>query len=1532
MATQQHPALDAVYPTLANNFIRVKSRKKLQSTAQHECVDMQNQALQLCAQAEARTWKLRAESERIRAFEKSWKATRSVIESRLRRAGSDLSGRYQQFLDNAKLIRQSAQRIKAAVKDSREIQQIEIGKNEYSPRAYAAVVSYLRATQTRFEEDSFGAFFTALQEIATLEPIELWKLRPYLEMELLKLVADAKCGSPELVALFGSLRRINDVDWKDLLENINVVERVLHKDPCGAYALMDSETRAAYREMIAHYAKRTGLQESEIASQVVELARRSPVTSEQRVQLRQQHVGYYLVGDGKAVLERDLGYRGTITERARKIVQRRADLAYLASIGLLTFAVLALAASSLHPNFVTIILMGLFLFPAAECSISLINHWATMLFPPRVLPKLDFKTGVPLEFATVVAVPTLLTSEQQMRRAVRDLEIRFLANRDANLHFALLTDPPDAAQQFDEKDDLAGECATLIESLNEKYSAEGRGSFFLFHRHRSYNESEGVWMGWERKRGKLLDLNKLLLGTGDNFPVKAGKLSTLRDVKYVITLDLDTQLPRDVARKLVGAIAHPLNRAVIDPSTNVVVDGYGILQPRVDISVQSARRSRLASVLSGDAGLDIYTRAVSDVYQDLFAEGSFTGKGIYEVATFQRVLEHRFPCNAILSHDMIEGSYARAGLVSDLEVVDDYPSHISALSRRKHRWVRGDWQIVFWLLPRVPDFFGKMVRNPLSIISRWKILDNLRRSLTEMATFLMLLGAWLFLPGKAMYWTAATLVAIALPTYAQFLTSIARGGLRLFSTVFWKNLAADFVLSQMHLFLRVVFLCHQSLVTVDAVVRSIVRMTVTHEQLLEWETADEAELNNKKSPVETYFEAMPWISLFVGLLLAVERPGAFLVSLPLLILWGLSKPIGQWLNLPPKEDEAAINSADRALLRMSALRTWRLFREFSTEEENGLIPDNIQEPASLIEHRVSTTNLGLLLNARLAAVDLGFLTVPEFVEETEKTFDAVDRMPKLDGQLYNWYDTRTLDAVTPKFVSTVDNGNLVCCLWTVKQGSLEAVKGRIFRREIFQGIIDYLDTIAGMLKSDAEKQKSLIASIRAMKELTEPLGDSLAAWASALPILEKNAAELATLLYQDPCAAEAGWWAHELRLRIWHIESLFHDFAPWHLPQFAKHYGNYRLESIIGTKPLTLESLPELCSRLDDHLAALSVNSDAEADAAVRLLRSAIDRTSGVSRSLGKKLERLAARADRIANAMDFSVLYNAKKRLLTTGYDAESGALTSSHYELLASEARAAVFVAIAKGDIPQEAWMELDRQYTRFNNEHVMRSWSGTTFEYLMPLLWTKSYSNTLLDQVTQRAINCQRKYGEAHGIPWGISEASCAKINSSGHFHYEAFGIPELAVNPELSTDVVVSPYSTFLGLLVDAGAAVENIRRMHKLGWLGSYGFYESVDFTPSRLVPGKKGQIVHCWLAHHQGMSLVAVANTLCNASSQRRFHAEPRVAATERLLHEKAPRATRVNPSEAEELRAAAILGERVKAQRLRGASAGGQRLGTATA
>jgi hypothetical protein len=1431
--------------------------------------------------------------------------------------GVVLSGIPRILSDNSTLIRVALQEARTGMENADKLPRVEdsAGKKRV-PRAYAVARAYLKAAGDELDGAGLVRIMDVAQREMPFQTAEVWSLKPFLELAILEDIAEvpvefapraaqtkadasAAAADPTYARLalrVKSLKALLDLDWKSIFSQINFTERVLRQDPAQAFSRMDWESRESYRNAICEMAAHSDRSEPSIAAAAIALARVAAENSAatDRESQRHAHVGYYLIDAGQKSLRETIGYRYSLAERIRRGILQSPDFFYLVGIEVVALCVMAAVVSFSRARLPGFLVAALFLIPAVECAVSTMNLLAARFVRPKRLPKLDFSAGIPANCKTMVVIPTLLSSEQQVQHAVHDLEVRFLANRDANLHFALLTDPPDSSVQFDDKDALAGVCAKMIDALNAKYAPENKGSFFLFHRHRAYNAPEGIWMGWERKRGKLLDFNRLLLDQGDNFPVKTGNLTLLAGVKYVITLDLDTQLPRDAAHRLIGTIAHPLNRAVIDPARNIVVEGYGILQPRVDISIKSASRSRLSALLSGDAGFDIYTRAVSDIYQDLFGEGIFTGKGIYEVEPFQTVLEHRFPCNAILSHDLIEGAYARAGLVSDVEVVDDYPSHLRAFSRRKHRWVRGDWQIIFWLLPRVPDYFGKMVRNPISDISRWKIIDNLRRSVTELATLVLLVSGWLFLPGKALYWTLAALAVFLFPTYFQFAFSIATAGSAIFKRSFWSSLLSDFAAAHAKLLFRMAFLCHQSMLTLDAVVRTIVRMTLTRKRLLEWETAADAEQETEtKHLVDSYLSRSVALSFLIGALVAVSHPASLVIALPFLALWASSKWIAEWLNQPRQAGVSPMQARDRALLRNSALRAWRFFREFSTAGENWLVPDIVQEDPFMVAHRVSTTNLGLLLNARLAAYDMGYLTLDEFAHDTEKTLAAVQKMETCHGHLYNWYDTQTLQPVKPLFVSTVDNGNLLCSLWTLKQGCLEAMRQPLLKRTFWQGIQDHVDLLQDIAAAGRRNSK-MNAAIRDLRQRLGSIRDLDASWPEALATLEMDVTIFSKKMADCGAPAEIDWWTRELAERVSRLTRMSDDFAPWLSPRFAEIRAMVDRAALPRVSSLSLESAPAQFARLDEALAALLENS-AEVETPngglLQSLRAAIARSAAICRQLSERLGGLATASDSMANAMDFSVVYNAKKKQISIGYDGELQEASTYHYDLLASEARAAVFGGVAKGEIPQECWFQLDRTHTGLLGEHALISWTGTMFEYLMPALWMKSYPGTMLESSARAAVQVQRKFADSKSIPWGISESSCWQKNPDGHYRYHAFGVPGLAINrDDCSNDLVISPYSSFLALLVDARDAVKNIRWMRRLGWISAYGFYEAADFTPSR-VGGRKGrhEIVKSWMAHHQGMSLLAVADVLCDSAMQRRFHAEPRVIATERLLHEKAP-------------------------------------------
>jgi len=1412
--------------------------------------------------------------------------------------GEVLKGTARLFSDNLTLIRAALMESQAGIAAARQLPCVRSAEwNSPLPRAFALAAAYLEQASYAFEGDHFAVFLSSVQETIALQMAEVWSLKSFLDLALLGPISEntrdltdvsgatPKVSENRLFVLVQSLQRLSELEWKEFFERTAFAERVLRSDPQGAYEKMDFQSREAYRAIIRELAECSDLTEPEVAETAIHLARAAQKAghSSERVRQRRAHVGYYLIDRGRTALEKAIGYRAPLLRQIRETVLKWSDFFYLIGIEMATLAVIALVIMLSHVRSLPVLAVLLFVLPAIECGVTTMNLLATRLFPPKRLPRLDFSKGIPDDCVTVVAVPTLLTSEAQVRAAVHGLEIRFLANRDSNLHFALLTDPPDSSQEFDDKDRLAGLCASLIDQLNERYGPENRGSFFHFHRNRAYNPSEGIWMGWERKRGKLLDFNRLLLHQSDQFPLKTGDLSLLSHVRYVITLDLDTQLPADAGRRLVATMAHPLNRALIDPASNTVVEGYGILQPRVDISIRSASRSRFAALLSGDTGVDFYTRAVSDVYQDLFGEGIFTGKGIYEVETFHKVLEHRFPCNAVLSHDLIEGVYARSGLVSDLEVVDDYPSHFNAYSRRKHRWVRGDWQIIFGLFPRVRNYFGKLVRNPLSHIARWKIIDNLRRSLMDCAIFLVFLSGWFWLPGTPAYWTLAALALMLFPTYFRFVLMIATARTALLQLHFWKSLLGDWVTEHSRFFFRLAFLCHQTLVGVDAVARTLIRLRFTHKRLLQWETAADAEVGTGESLVDAYLRWSPTISLAIAALLLVARPTSLQAALPILILWASSNGICKWLNQPQGTNGSRIHPNDRAFLRSVALRTWRFFREYSTQEENWLVPDIVQQTPPLVAHRISTTNLGLLLTSRLAALDFGFLTLREFVEHTRRTLETVERMPKRKGQLYNWYATDTLEPVEPLFVSTVDNGNLLSSLWTLKHGCLDALKQPVFRPALWQGIHDLVDLLVELAASSSHNELvSLTKDLsRRVRDLSGPEMNRF----DVLSDLEIDVAVFVGKVSEYDAGSEMMWWVHELSVRVANLKHLAEDVAPWLLGPLSATDPAGHIQDL--PKSLALESLPQA---YEDVLEKLRGKGCEQAPGS-ELLCEVVERSIRAVQSLQNRLSTVASSIQSLVDAMDFRFLYDPQKKLLSIGYDGDQDSVSKYHYDLLASEARTAVFVAIAKGEIPHDSWFELGRSSATYQGAAVLRSWTGTAFEYLMPCLWIRTYPNTLVERSVRAAIRAQQQFVADLGIPWGISESACNQRNPDGHYRYHAFGVPGLAINrDDCSGDVVIAPYATFLALLLEAAGALKNLKKMKELGWLSVYGFYEAADFTPRRVGPGKDYEVVRSWMAHHQGMILLAVANSVYDSVMVRRFHAEPCVAAHERLLHERPPR------------------------------------------
>ncbi len=1365
------------------------------------------------------------------------------------------------------------------------------------PRVMNLAEGYLAAAEGIWSAASLTTFVQAAESHDDLRLGEILLLPAALKIAQLEYILDRADevftpGQPipdiehsPFSAPLHSLRRLGQFEWPEILEPLVPFQSLLAQDPSGTFASMEEETRYTYRLRVAELAAHSDASEREVASAALGLARAAATRQhgDPRLAHRLSHVGYYLVDAGFPDLAAKIGYHPPFADRLRTLVHERGEDLYILGIFILSLLLIVALIAPLVPHSAfpaVIFALFLALLPATQGAADLVNNIVTAILQARALPKLDLEEGIPVNFSTLVVVPTLLLNEHGVREMFEDLEARYLANQDPHLHFGLLTDLPDseARPEPEEQNPLVQLAIRLTDDLNRKYAGERGGAFLLLHRHRVFNSRQGAWMGWERKRGKLLDLNKYILNTYDSFPTKAGPTEVLHSVRFVITLDSDTQLPRGTAARMIGTMAHPLNQAIVDPELRVVTLGYGILQPRVGVSVSSAARSRLAALYSGETGFDIYTRAVSDVYQDLFGEGIFTGKGIYEVSVLHQVLDRRFPRNALLSHDLIEGAYARAGLVTDIEVIDDYPSHHSAHTRRKHRWVRGDWQIVQWLSSRVPDESGAQVPNPINTVSRWKIFDNLRRSLVEPVTFLLLVCGWFFLPGGALYWTVVTLLLLLLPTLVQLLFNLGRAIVKL-SPVAAGEGFKTFGTSLFFAVLNFAFLPHQTLLAIDAIGRSLTRRFVTGKRLLEWETAAQSEAGRKSSQLDRYLQISPLVSAAIALLLwiAPAHRGALVAAAPILVLWALAPAIAAWLNSSPRRELGPLSATDRDFLEEQLLLTWRYFADFGGESNHFLIPDNVEEKDTLQIRKLSPTNLGMLFNARQAALEFGLLTPAEFTALTLGTFRTYDRLEKHRGHIFNWYDIETLQPINPKIVSAVDSGNLMASLYSLHGGALDLLKQPILSPASFAGLRRLLR------QPDTNEQAT------DPKRLA-PATEAAVAWLLRLPEPTASTAN-------SPDARRAEDAAARQRALL----DFVHTYTPWLHPRFCSLRDIPQFEDPAHRELPTLQHAPDyarhLISRCEATLAACAVGSsehDLASELHAELSRAAVQLDQLVADTVG-----VLEAAEHHAHAMDYSFLLVESRQLLSIGYDANTGELFGACYDLLASEARIAFFLAVAKGDIPQQSWFRLDRSHVLVHGHASLLSWTGTMFEFLMPALWMRAFPNTLISRTIASAIAIQR--GHVRNMPWGISESGFGVTDPNGRYGYQAWGIPQLALKYGAEDGPVISPYSTFLALPFARQESIRNLRRMAELDWSGTYGMIEAADFSGraaatdspaknssnGRRKPAATPILVRSWMAHHQGMSLLALTNVLRNNLFQHWFHANPRVRAAELLLHER---------------------------------------------
>jgi cyclic beta-1,2-glucan synthetase len=1360
-----------------------------------------------------------------------------------------------------------------------------------SPEQFDHIVTQLDREGSQLTTHFLARFSEQLhKEESLLQPIQKW-IETKTSRPLAAIVQSEHAEEANDLMLIGdaigSLRQLSELQYPKIVEAVSRMEAILCLDPAGIHPRSDFSTRDRCRRTVETIARHSSTSELDVARQVVEVANQAASHSLSGC------TAYHLLDDGLPTLERRLGARVPWRERQLRFFYRHPTLLYLGGLALLTAAIgggflFTAHAAGVQPLLLT--LLGvLAIIPASELATFLLHTAVAWALPPRVLPKMSFKDGIPDDCRTLVVVPMMLLTPDSIRNELEKLEVRYLSNPCANLHFALLADFPDSEdREMPEDDSLLGLVIKGIEQLN---AIHPDAPFILFHRTRLWCESESRWIGWERKRGKLEELNAFLCGQSTGIRTSAGQAPAA--VRYIITLDADTQLPHGRAAKLIETIAHPLNRIELTPDRRRR-RGFAIIQPRVSITLPSATATRFSRLFSDARGSDPYCQAVSDVYQDLFGEAIYHGKAIYDVAAFHQILHRRFPEQRLLSHDLIEGAHVGIALATDIELFEQFPYDYAGYSKRQHRWIRGDWQIASWLWPRVPTADpSESAPNPLSLINRWKILDNLRRSLLPLAALFLLLFSWCF---HAAPLAASALVALVLlvPLFVQLLSQLLqrlRGDPRALEQAN-SDLNRALVMAA--------FLPHQAYFSADAIVRACYRLTVSHRNLLEWQTAELSHL-----------AAAAHLDQFRAQFLAISAPTAallFALSLrpqwgdspwtPFLLLWIAAPAVLHWIGSQPRslKQLERVDDTEQRYLRRVARETWRFFDDLVGPDSNWLPPDNSQRALRIeVAERTSPTNIGMWFMSAISARDLGYLTPPQLVDRCTATFDTLEKLEQCEGHILNWYNTKTLEPLNPRYVSTVDSGNLLACLWVLSQSAHELDAAPQLDSSALRGLADTLTIITTRFPAEADTSvfrdtlQSLFQETASGFEISE-----------RIRLAAEPARKLAeSLRWSASDATERAYWFRglESQIRTWiqyldrylgWTDLLFAPpdefLSPLGRPVIqARRRLRLRLptwgqvargevdgvQEILRGHPADSALAPKLTAWIED----LSAKYETARTAATEFLASA---------------DGLALRSDDFAAGMNMRFLYDADRSLFSIGYEVGGPVTFGAHYDLLASETRLASFAAIAKGDLPMRHWLALGRPYTSSTGQ-VLLSWSGTMFEYLMPMLFTLSFRNSLLDNACRAAVTRQIQYAAERDVPWGISESAHSAIDTHQIYQYRAFGVPSLGLKRGLEEDLVVAPYATALALLVEPAKAIENLQRLEKLGMYGEMGFYEALDFTRQPERDGDRGVIVYCYMAHHQGMSLMAINNVLHQGIMRRRFHADRRIKAVEPLLFERIP-------------------------------------------
>ncbi|GAU79536.1 GH36-type glycosyl hydrolase domain-containing protein [Fusibacter sp. 3D3] len=1313
-----------------------------------------------------------------------------------------------------------------------------------------------------------------------------------------------------------SLKYVSNLNWSYFFESASFVERILQTDPDETYLAMDETSRGYYLRQIETLARAYRVSEIHIAREAIELANKEALTGNsqnetQNMYNRKIHVGYYLLGDGVKQLEEAQRSNTNLRNRLKKKANRNPGRLYAGAISFMMVLLMLLAArygfKKLEGRSLWLLwgVITVAFIPASEMAITLVNWIVTLLKKPALFPRLELKEGIPEALGTMVVIPVLLNNVDRVSELIKHLESHYLSNPEKNLYFALIGAFKDSKGPNTQKDHpILVKAEKGIKALNLRYAKDNETIFYFYHRLSVHNTNDNTWTGWERKRGALMEFNEMLLGSDEtSFCEYSDNIMPKSKIKYIITLDADTILPLGMAKQMIGTMAHPLNTPIVDPNRGIVVQGYGLMQPRISYDIESANCSLFSRILTGQEGMDPYASAISDVYQDLFGEGVFTGKGIYDLRVFHSVLKDIVPENAVLSHDLLEGSYVRAALVSDLELVDSYPTKYNAYMTRLHRWVRGDWQLLPWLGKTIHNRNLIKVTNPISKISKWKITDNLRRSLVAPSLMLLWISGFSILPGSAWFWTGYGLMVMGLPLLIHIFSELVSDA-PIFNPV-KRHIRGFFGIksSLFQLIFTIVFLPYQSVLVLNAIGITLYRVLFSRKKMLEWVTSDDAERFQSNTLMNYVVSMGP--SLILGVLIVVSarfvKPEYMNLSVILMGFWLTSPLIAYVISKNCDQNTKLLEPEALLELRKIARKTWRYFEEFANDKNNGLAPDNFQEePNRGVAYRTSPTNIGLGLLATLSARDMGYIGTLEMSKRLTQTLSTIEKLEKWNGHLYNWYDTRTLEPLRPRYISTVDSGNYVCYLMTLAQGLKALYKKPVVDAAYIRGLEDTLQNALVSGKDNPLEQFGFDKN-----SFTE--GIDLHTWERSLSHL-LGSTELLEL--------ESKLWRVRTFELLKSLKSEVLSFSPW-LDQINQMPSvlltetfedpmrpllkllkfNVNLGDVSSRNTALLTQIDELLQWLDaSDMTALSAGPELPAGPALPTavqwlndLKVSVETAQSFAQNFINGLETMIAWVDRLAIETRFSVLFEHRRQLFSIGYNIEDNRMTNSYYDLLASEARQASYIAIARGEVPPKHWFMLGRALTVVNRYKGLVSWSGTMFEYLMPLLIMKSYKNTLLDETYSFVIKCQKKYAKERQMPWGISESAFNSLDIHLDYQYKAIGIPWIGLKRGLIEDAVTAPYATFLALMVAPFEAYENIKTLNSQGLEGPYGYYEAADYTPERLTFDQKHVVIKSYMAHHQGMSLLALTNYLNDNIMQTRFSEDPYANAARLLLQERVP-------------------------------------------